>query len=191
MRPKNYQGYFVLLLVTTLRKVSNICDDIAHSATPIKEVCLEPSWPSCGHGLNSTYMAWRQKIWSNLWYFWNLWVKGIQTVYTLSKLVDIWEETLSEYLKRQISNIKDKTVRTSESPVWTATVQLYKSPHCRQNLVGVKKKTAARKNQLTLEKKAVGLFLCKEWWTTSLFILFPGLSDIIAQSADGTAKLLI
>ena len=36
-----------------------------------------------------------------------------------------------------------------------------------------------------------GIFHSKEWWAASLFVLFPGLIEIIAQSADGTAKLLL
>ena len=36
-----------------------------------------------------------------------------------------------------------------------------------------------------------GVFHSKEWWAASLFVLFPGLIDIIAQSADGIAKLLL
>ena len=31
----------------------------AHSVTPISEVCLEPLWPSCGHGVNSTFLLGR------------------------------------------------------------------------------------------------------------------------------------
>ena len=36
-----------------------------------------------------------------------------------------------------------------------------------------------------------GIFHSKEWWAASLFVLFPGLFEIVAQSADGTAKLLL
>ena len=31
----------------------------AHSGTPISEVCLEPLWPSCGHGVKSTFLLGR------------------------------------------------------------------------------------------------------------------------------------
>ena len=42
------------------------------------------------------------------------------------------------------------------------------------------------KIKLTLEKKIE--FHCKEWWAASIFVLFPGLFAIIAQSAQVEAK---
>ena len=44
MRPKIYQGYVVLLLVTALGKFQILVKIFAHYATP-----------SCGHGVNSTF----------------------------------------------------------------------------------------------------------------------------------------
>ena len=43
------------------------------------------------------YMAWRNvKNLNQILHFWNLWVKGFQTVYRLStKLFDIFEEALN------------------------------------------------------------------------------------------------
>ena len=56
MRPKIFQGYVVLLLVTTLGKFQIFVTIFAHSTTPINEVCLEPLSPSCGHGVKSTFL---------------------------------------------------------------------------------------------------------------------------------------
>ena len=56
MRPKFFQGYVVLLLVTTLGKFQIFVTIFAHSTTPINEVCLEPLSPSCGHGVKSTFL---------------------------------------------------------------------------------------------------------------------------------------
>ena len=53
----------------------------------------------------------------------------------------------------------------------------------------IKKRWLLNKIKLTWEKKTV--FHCKEWWAASLFILFPGLFEIVAQSADGTAILFL
>ena len=36
------------------------------------------------------------KYWNQILHFWNLWVKGFQKVYRLSKSVDILEEALTE-----------------------------------------------------------------------------------------------
>ena len=41
MRPKVYQGYAVLLFVTTLSKFQFFVTVFAHSKTTINEVCLE------------------------------------------------------------------------------------------------------------------------------------------------------
>ena len=56
-------------------------------------------------------------------------------------------------------------------------------------LGGSKKRWLLNKIKLTWDKKIV--FHCKEWWAASLFILFPGLFEIVAQSADGTAILFL
>ena len=52
VRPKNFQGYVVLLLVTTLGNFQIFVAIFAHPATPINEAYLEPLWPSGGHGAN-------------------------------------------------------------------------------------------------------------------------------------------
>ena len=45
------------------------------------------------------YMAWRYvKNLNQIWHIWNLWLKGFQTVYRLSKSVDILEEALKKLL---------------------------------------------------------------------------------------------
>ena len=61
-----------------------------------------------------------------------------------------------------------------------------KPPHCRQNLMGLRKDVCSNKIKLTWEKKIV--VRCKEWWAAPLFILFPGLFKIITQSVNGRAK---
>ena len=50
MGPKIYQGYVVLLLVTTPSKFQIFATIFAHIATPINAICLEPLWLSCGYG---------------------------------------------------------------------------------------------------------------------------------------------
>ena len=42
MKTKIFQGYIVLLLVTTLSMFQLFVTIFAHFATPINEVCLEP-----------------------------------------------------------------------------------------------------------------------------------------------------
>ena len=56
MRPKVYQGYVAILLVTTLGKFQTVVTIFAHSITLINEVCLQLLWPSCGHGVKSTFL---------------------------------------------------------------------------------------------------------------------------------------
>ena len=56
MRSKIFQGYVLLLLVTTLGKFQFFVTIFAHSTTPINEVCLKPLSPSCGHGVESTVL---------------------------------------------------------------------------------------------------------------------------------------
>ena len=56
MRPKIYQGYVVLLLVTTLSKFEIFVTIFAYSAAPINEVCFESLWPTCGLGVKSTFL---------------------------------------------------------------------------------------------------------------------------------------
>mgnify|MGYP001802931951 CR=1 FL=1 len=52
-------------------------------------------------------------------------------------------------------------------------------------LGGSKKRWLLKKIKLPWIKHTV--FHCKTWWTDNLFILFPGLFEIIAQSALGSA----
>ena len=66
--------------------------------------------------------------------------------------------------------------------VWKATTLPTK-------LGGNKKRWLPNKIKSTWEKKTV--FHCKEWWAASIFALFPCLFEIVTQSADGTAKLLL
>ena len=54
-RLNHYQGYVVLLLVTTLSKFQIFVTIVSHSATPINGVCFEPLTPSCQHGVDSTF----------------------------------------------------------------------------------------------------------------------------------------
>ena len=56
MRPKIFQGYVVLLLVTTLGKFQIFVTIFVHFTTSFNEVCLEPLWPSCGHGVKCTFL---------------------------------------------------------------------------------------------------------------------------------------
>ena len=56
MRPKNFQGYVVLLLVITSGKFQYFVTIFGHSTPSINEVCLEPLSPSCGHGVKSTFL---------------------------------------------------------------------------------------------------------------------------------------
>ena len=55
--------------------------------------------------------------------------------------------------------------------------------------MGVIKRWHLNKIKLTWATKTV--FHCKELRAASLFRLFPGLFEIVAQSADGTAKLSV
>ena len=50
MRPKVYQGYVLLLLVTTLSKLQIPAIMSAHPTIPIDEAFLELLWPNCVHG---------------------------------------------------------------------------------------------------------------------------------------------
>ena len=54
-KAKSFLGYAVLLLVSTLGKFQFFLTIVAHSATPINEVRLEPLSPNCGHGANKTF----------------------------------------------------------------------------------------------------------------------------------------
>ena len=53
-----------------------------------------------------------------------------------------------------------------------------------------KKRWLLNKNQNNLGKENC-IFHCKELRAAFIFILFPGLFEIVAQSADGTAKLFL
>ena len=55
MRAKVYQGYDVLLLVTTLGKFLFFKTIFAHSTTPFDEVCLEPFVTKLPHGFGFCY----------------------------------------------------------------------------------------------------------------------------------------
>ena len=71
----------------------------------------------------------------------------------------------------------------------TLKLLLAKATTLLTKLGGSKTRWLLNKIKLTYEMKTV--FHCKEWWAASLFILFPGLFEIIAQSADGTEILFL
>ena len=73
MRPKVYQGYVLLLSVTKLSKFQIFVTNFAHSTTPINKVCLEPLWPSCGHGVKSTFLLGLPNG-LKFWYTYGKWV---------------------------------------------------------------------------------------------------------------------
>ena len=80
MRPKVYQGYVVLLLVTTLSKFQFFVTIFVHSTTP---VCLELLWPSCrcdqAAGVKSTFLLGLPN--------------GFKFCYTRSRSVETWSSS--------------------------------------------------------------------------------------------------
>ena len=62
--------------------------------------------------VNLHYMVWRNvKNVNQILHIWNLWVKGIQTIYGLSKSVDILEKALSrEFHFVMLSNKKAQSI---------------------------------------------------------------------------------
>ena len=53
---KGSSGICCTVVSDHTRQVSNFCDNFTHSTTPIKRVCSETLWPSCGHGVKSTFL---------------------------------------------------------------------------------------------------------------------------------------
>ena len=70
----------------------------------------------------------------------------------------------------------------------TSKLLVSKATTLRTKLGGSKKRWLLKQNNINLGK---GNFIpLQGLWATSLFITFPGLFEIIAQSADGTAILI-
>ena len=53
---KSLSGICCTVVSDHTRQVSNFCDNFTRSITPIKRVCSEALWPSCGHGVKSTFL---------------------------------------------------------------------------------------------------------------------------------------
>ena len=130
-------------------------------------------------------------------YEWLFWCHTVAYLYTWAETRYIWKhgksgcDSITQRKRKGFSACRQPEAELNPLIIQIGPMSLLVSKATRLlTKLGRSKKWLLTNNiKLTLEKKVV--FHCKEWWAASLFILFQGLFEIIAQSADWTAILFL